>query len=65
MVGDGCRHYRRVQLGKSIRLACLRGLYGEWLQEEPVDGARLALALGFGFGRVFDRAVERCQWWGK
>lgn len=50
---------------KEIKLACLRGVYGEWVLQEPVDGAKLAMVLGFGVGKVFDRAAKRCEWWGK
>lgn len=61
----GCPHYRRVQWGKEIKLACLRGLYGDWLNETPVDGARLAITEGFGVQRRFDLAAQGCTNYGK
>ena len=47
--------------GRRYRMACLEGIHipREW--ERPIDGERLALLLGLGMGRVFDRPVERCR----
>jgi hypothetical protein len=64
---SGCVHHRRVQWGKDIKLACLLGLYGEWLNEVPVDGGKLALAEGFGVQRRFDLGAQGdgCRSWRK
>ena len=57
----GCRHLYQVQWGRRYRIACLEGIHipREW--ERPIDGERLALLLGFGMGRVFDKPAERCR----
>lgn len=56
---SNCIYYRRVKwASKDIRLACLNGIPGQFVHEDPVDGGKLALTLGFGVQYVFDRAAQ-------
>lgn len=57
---DGCVHYRRV-LWKEPKMGCLKGIPSRLVEESPVDGARLAIHLGFGFQRVFDKVEQGCD----